>query len=71
MRRNANCQKEEFLVSWQGYPEEDNTWELGKDLIADGHGGAIEAFLRTLKGVDKNIILQIKNCDCVDHCSCF
>lgn len=47
MRKNAR--KEEFLVSWVGYPEEDNTWELGRDLKADGHGKAVAAFKRELK----------------------
>ena len=48
VRRNSKRQ-EEFLVSWLGYPEEDNTWELGKDLKADGHGKVVTAFKKALK----------------------
>ena len=52
MRRNSKRQ-EEFLVSWLGYPEEDNTWELGKDLKADGHGKVVTAFKKELKSKAK------------------
>ena len=48
MRKNSKRQ-EEFLVSWVGYPEEDNTWELGKDLKQDGHGDVVKAFKKELK----------------------
>ena len=36
----------EYLVSWLGYPESDNTWETESDLLEDGHGETVEAYNR-------------------------
>lgn len=48
-----NGRKNEYLVSWKGYPDSDNTWELGVDMRKDGHGNAIRIFEKERKACSK------------------
>jgi hypothetical protein len=42
-----------YLVSWVGYPPEDNTWETASDLKMDGHAAAINKFTAARKKSEK------------------
>jgi hypothetical protein len=41
--------KSEFLIKWEGYPEDQNTWELDENLPED----MVEEYLREIERVDE------------------
>ena len=47
--KRKNGRKNEYLISWKGYSENDNTWETGIDLKKDGFGELIKKFDREQK----------------------
>ena len=44
-RFNKKKKDMEFLIKWDGYPAEENTWETKSNLEEDGMGDVIAAFL--------------------------
>ena len=51
-KRKSSSGLIEYKVNWEGYGNHEDTWELRKSLIEDGHRDLITAFEAALRGED-------------------